>query len=58
VARIVGQTFTRKGNFKGADLMGTLSEAGGVSHLSQVCTILDPSAIFIDKPPALERTLC
>jgi hypothetical protein len=45
VARIVGQTFTRKGYFKGTDLMGTLSAAGGVSHLSQVCTILDPSAI-------------
>jgi len=32
VARIVGQTFIRKG-FKGTDLMDTLSAAGGVSLL-------------------------
>ena len=32
VALNAGQTFTRKG-FKGTDLMGTLSEAGGVSLL-------------------------
>jgi len=33
VARIVGQTFTRRGYFKGTDLMDTLSAAGGVSIL-------------------------